>query len=250
MAKTRFAALFAGTAFILLAPRGAAAQEIELASAAEGELQDLSDLSIEELARINVRSASKTDEPLSEAPTALYVITGDEIMASAATSLPEALRMAPNLQVQQVDARQYAITARGFNSVETSNKLLVLIDGRSIYSPLASTVFWELHNRPVEDIEQIEVISGPGGTLYGPNAVNGVVNFITRDAHDTIGGLVRATAGDEERTVAARFGTPIGANGAVRFYVTAFDREDLPPGLGPDVDDRFRGWHAGIECRR
>src|SRR5688572_11448096 len=221
---TRFAALFAGTALILLTPRGAAAQAVELASAADGEVQDLSGLSIEQLARINVRSASKADEPLSAAPTALYVITGDEIIASAATSIPEALRLAPNLQVQQVDARQYAITARGFNSVETSNKLLVLMDGRSIYSTLASSVFWELHNRPIEEIQQIEVISGPGGTLYGPNAVNGVVNLITRNAHDTIGGFVRATAGDEERTFAARFGTAAGANGAVRFYVHAFDR--------------------------
>lgn len=241
---TRHATFFAGAAFLLLHGQ-AAAQEIELAAA---EIQDpnLSDLSIEELARINVRSASKSDEPLSAAPTALYVITGEEIVNSAATSLPEALRMAPNLQVQQVDARQYAITARGFNSVETSNKLLVLIDGRSIYSTLASSVFWELHNRPVEEIRQIEVISGSGGTLYGPNAVNGVVNVITYDAHDTIGFLTRATAGDEERTLAARFGTAIGETGAVRVYAHLYDREDLPAGLGPVVDDRFRGWQAGF----
>ena len=223
----------------------AVAQDIEIASI-EGETQDLSNLSIEELARLNVRSASKSDEPLSQAPTALFVITGDEIMDTAATSLPEALRMAPNLQVQQVDARQYAITARGFNSAETANKLLVLLDGRSIYSTLASTVFWELHNRLVEDIQQIEVISGPGGTLYGPNAVNGVVNFVTRDAHDTLGLLARATAGDEERSLGARFGMPLGADGAVRVYGHYYDREDLPEGLGPPIDDRFRGWQAGF----
>jgi iron complex outermembrane recepter protein len=238
----RHATFLAGAA-VLLAHGQASAQDVALTG---GDAQDLSGLSIEELAQLNVRSASKRDEPLSGAPTALYVLTGEEIMASAANSFPEALRMVPNLQVQQVDARQYAITARGFNSIETSNKLLVLIDGRSIYSTLASSVFWELHNRLVEDIDQIEVISGPGGTLYGPNAVNGVINFITRDAHDTLGGLVRATAGDEERTVGARFGTTIGGTGAVRVYGHWFDRKDLPPGLGPDVDDRFRGWQAGF----
>ena len=90
------------------------------------------------------------------------------------------------------------------------------------------------------------MISGPGGTLYGPNAVNGVVNFITRDAHDTLGLLARATVGDEERTLGARFGAPLGADGAVRVYGHYYDREDLPEGLGPPIDDRFRGWQAGF----
>ena len=229
---------------VALATHPAAAQEaVELASD-----QDLSELTIEQLAQLTVRSASKRDEPLSAAPTALFVITGEEILSSAAHLLPEALRLAPNLQVQQVDSRQYAITARGFNSVETSNKLLVLIDGRTIYSPFSSSVFWELHNRLVEDIDQIEVISGPGGTLHGPNAVNGVVSFITRDARDTVGGLVRATAGDYERTLGARYGTGLGANGAVRFYAHLFDREDLEAGNGPDINDRFRGWQAGFRA--
>ena len=240
--QTRYATLLVGSAVLLTQHQAACAQETQIASAEPS----LSNLSIEELARLNVRSASKRDEPLSEAPTALYVITGEEITDSAATSLPEALRLAPNLEVQQVDARQYAITARGFNSLETSNKLLVLMDGRSIYSTLASSVFWELHNPLVEDIRQIEVISGPGGTLYGANAVNGVVSFVTRDASDTLGVLARATAGDEERTLGARIGVPIGANGAVRVYGHWFDREDLPPGAGPDVDDRFRGWQGGF----
>ncbi|MGZ8311033.1 MAG: TonB-dependent receptor plug domain-containing protein, partial [Allosphingosinicella sp.] len=160
----------------------------------------------------------------------------------------EALRLAPNLQVQQVDARQYAITARGFNSVQTSNKLLVLLDGRTLYSPLASSVFWELHNRPVEEIRQIEVISGPGGTLYGPNAVNGVINIVTRDAHDTLGGLMRGTAGEREQSAAARFGTTIGATGAIRFYGSWFNRDGLPAGAGPDRDDRFHGVQGGFRA--
>lgn len=246
MAMTGYATLLAGSAACLLTSP-AAAQDVAPASAETGG-EDLSDLTIEQLAQIPVRSASKRDEPLSAAPTALFVITAEEIEATPATSLVEALRLAPNLQVQQVDARQYAISARGFNSVETSNKLLVLVDGRSVYSPLASSVFWELHNRLVEDIAQIEVISGPGGTLYGPNAVNGVINYITRDAHDTIGGLVRATAGDEERTLGVRLGTALGASGAVRIYGHYFDREDLPGGLGPDVNDHFQGWQAGFRA--
>lgn len=245
MTTIRYAAWFVAPSALCLAA-ATAAQEAQPASLET--VQDLSGLTIEELAGLTVRSASKRDEPLSSAPTALYVITGEEIEASGAVSLPEAARLAPNLQVQQIDARQYAITARGFNSVETANKLLVLIDGRTVYSPLASSVFWELHNGPVEDIEQIEVISGPGGTLYGPNAVNGVVNFVTRDARDTIGGLVRATAGGHERTLAARYGAALGGDGAFRVYGHWFEREDLPPGLGPDVDDRFRGWQAGFRA--
>lgn len=218
------------------------------AVAATQSSENLSQLSIEELAQLTVRSASRRDEPLSAAPTALFVITGDEILASAANSLPEALRLAPNLNVQQVDASQFAISARGFNSIESGNKLLALVDGRTIYTPLASTVFWELHNRLIEDIAQIEVISGPGGTLYGPNAVNGVVSVATRDARDTIGGVVRGTVGERERTVAARYGAPLGANGAIRFYTQYYDRDGLPQGVGPAIDDRFHGWQAGFRA--
>ena len=244
MVRIRYSTAAVGSAALLLTHQAAAAQEVTTASL---DTQDLSELTIEQLAQLPVRSASKLDEPLSAAPTALFVITGEEIEASAALSLPEALRLAPNLNVQQVDARQYAISARGFNSVETSNKLLVLIDGRTIYSPLASSVFWELHNRPVEEIAQIEVLSGPGGTLYGPNAVNGVVNFVTHDARDTIGGLVRGAAGGDERSLAARYGAALG-NGAFRIYGHWFEREDLPSGTGPTVDDRFRGWQAGFRA--
>lgn len=156
---------------------------------------ELQALSIEDLANVPVRSASKREEPLSAAPASLFVISGEEVVTSGATSLPEVLRFAPNLSVQQVDASQYAITARGFNGTETANKLLVLIDGRSVYTPLQSQVFWNLHSPLLEDLQQIEVISGPGGTLYGPNAVNGVVNITSRDAHDTLGALMRGTAG-------------------------------------------------------
>ncbi len=209
---------------------------------------DLASLSIEELANIEVTSASKREEPLSTVPTSLFVITDDAITSSAATSLPEVLRLAPNLQVQQLDAYQYAVTARGFNGIETANKLLVLIDGRTVYTPLQSQVYWALHSPLLEDLQQIEVISGPGGTLYGPNAVNGVVNIVSRNAQETIGTLLRATAGPQERTAAARHGFALGTAGAVRFYANYFDREDRADAIGFDVNDAFRGWQAGFRA--
>ncbi len=235
--------LAAGTALLALAPPPLLAEA--LAEKAET-VEDLRDLSIEELAQIEVRSASKQAEPISRAPTSIFVVTGNDIVRSAATSLPEALRLAPNLQVQQIDARQFAVTSRGFNGVESSNKLLVLIDGRSVYTTLHSGVFWELHSPLLEDVEQIEVISGPGGTLYGPNAVNGVVSVATRDARETLGGLVRATAGPRERTLALRYGAGLGESGAVRVYANGLDREDLPAGPAPDGGDAFSGWQAGF----
>ena len=230
---------------IALAPARA-----EAVPAADLQPDDLADLSIEQLAQLPVRSASKREEPLSSAPAALYVITSDEILSSGAMSLPEVLRLAPNLSVQQADASQYSISARGFNGLQAGNKELALIDGRSIYTPLGSTVIWNLHSPLLEDIQQIEVISGPGGTLYGPNAVNGVINITTRDAQDTLGTLLRATAGPDERTAAARYGFALGS-GAARVYANWHDDDGLPaairPGIaGVGIRDSFRGWQGGF----
>ncbi|MBV9931403.1 MAG: TonB-dependent receptor [Alphaproteobacteria bacterium] len=210
------------------------------------EPQDLSGLSIEQLAQIEVRSASKREQPLSSVPTALYVITSDDILRSPATSLPELLREAPNLQVQRIDAQEYAITARGFSGYDTANKLLVEIDGRSVYSTFHSGVFWELHNPVLEDIRQVEVISGPGGTLYGANAVNGVIAVTTRDAADTLGLLARGTAGAREQDAVLRYGFRLGDRTAVRVYGNWFNRDGLPGGTAADYDDAFRGWQAGF----
>lgn len=209
-------------------------------------IEELSRLSIEELAQVQVTSVSKRAEPLSEAAAALYVITQDEISRSPATSLPQLLRQAPNLDVQRVNARQYAISARGFIGYETANKLLPRIDGRSIYSTLAAQIFWELHNPILEDIQQIEVVSGPGGTLYGPNAVNGVINIASKSALDTIGGLARGTVAANERTAGLRYGLPIGDNAALRVYGNYFDREGMPGGPSGESDDDFRGFQAGF----
>jgi iron complex outermembrane receptor protein len=166
---------------------------------------NLADLSLEQLTSIQVTSVGKRPQRLADVSATVFVISAEDIRRSGATSLPEVLRLAPNLQVARADANQYAITARGFNSV-LANKMLVLLDGRTVYSPLFSGVFWEAQEVMLEDIERIEVLSGPGGTLYGSNAVNGVINIISRSADDTSGTLVAAGGGNMERSLALRHG--------------------------------------------
>ncbi|MCG2594493.1 TonB-dependent receptor [Ramlibacter sp. XY19] len=179
------------------------------AGAAQAQAQtvpaSLADLDLEQLASIQVTSVGKRVQRLADVAGSVSVITQEDIRRSGALVLPELLRLAPNLQVARADANQYAITARGFNSV-LANKILVLVDGRTVYSPLFSGVFWEAQDLVLEDIERIEVLSGAGGTLYGSNAVNGVVNIITRNAAETTGGLLKAGGGNQESVLAARGG--------------------------------------------
>jgi iron complex outermembrane receptor protein len=177
----------------------------------------LVDFSLEQLADIVVTSVSRQETRLADAPASIYLISAADIRRAGAATLPEALRLAPNLQVAQSDARSYAITARGFSST-IENKLLVLVDGRSVYSPLFSGVFWDAQDVVMEDIERIEVISGPGATIWGANAVNGVINIITRSAAETQGGLVVASAGARSRSATARYGMPLANGGHYRVY--------------------------------
>jgi iron complex outermembrane receptor protein len=151
-------------------------------------------LSLEELMDLEVTSVSKRPEKLSETASAIQVVTGEDIHRAGATSLPEALRLATNLQVAQIDSRQWAISARGFND-SSANKLLVLMDGRTLYSPLHAAVFWDVQDTLLEDVDRIEVISGPGATQWGANAVNGVINITTKRAKDTPGLLVEGGGG-------------------------------------------------------
>src|SRR5713101_2306042 len=153
--------------------------------------QALKKLSIEQLMNLQVTSVSKRPEPLSQTASAIQVITQEDIRRSGAA------RLATNLQVAQLDSRQWAISARGFNGT-AANKLLVLIDGRTVYTPLFSGVFWDVQEVPLADIDRIEVISGPGATLWGANAVNGVINVITKDAKDTQGLLLAGGGGTEQ----------------------------------------------------
>ncbi len=185
---------------------------------------DLADLSLEQLGNVVVTSVSRRPESVGSAPASVYVVTREDIRRSGVTSLPEALRLAPNLQVARADTNQYGITARGSNST-LANKMLVMIDGRTVYSPLFSGVFWEAVDVLLEDVERIEVISGPGATLWGINAVNGVINVITRSAQDTRGVYAEAGAGNLERGANLRAGWSVGNTGALRVYGKVFERD-------------------------
>lgn len=202
---------------------------------------DLSRMTLEELANIEIYSASRKRERLSDTPAAAYVITREDIRRSGANSVPEILRLAPNLQVARVDASQYAITARGFNST-TANKLLVMIDGRSVYTPLFSGVFWDVQDVMVEDIERIEVISGAGGTLWGANAVNGVINIIRKKSSDTQGGLTRVGAGNAGHGAAVRHGGRLGEDSTYHVYGRKIKRDNTVQANGTAVED---AWHIG-----
>jgi iron complex outermembrane receptor protein len=206
---------------------------------------DFAGLSLEELADIEITSVSKRPEPLSSAAASIYVITREDIRRSGATTIPEMLRLAPNLQVARVDASQYAISARGFNST-TANKLLVLIDGRSVYTPLFSGVFWDVQDVLPENIERIEVLSGPGGTLWGANAVNGVINIITRDSHDTTGTLVSAGAGNDRRDIALRQGGSIGEDASYRLTAKGMRQDETVNASGGGNQDDWQRKDLGF----
>ncbi|HEX6958638.1 MAG TPA: TonB-dependent receptor [Ferrovibrio sp.] len=221
---------------IVVVPACAAAQTVE----------ELRQLSIEELANIEITSVSKRPQPLSEAPASVYVITSEDIRRSGAASLPEVLRLAPNLQVARIDAATYAISARGFNSFQAANKLLVLIDGRSVYTPLHGGVFWDQQQILLEDIDRIEVISGPGGTLWGANAVNGVINIITKNSRETQGGFAGFQLGNLDKSASARYGGKLGANGTYRVYALGFQRGDTVLPDGDSAKDDWNGKQAGF----
>lgn len=206
----------------------------------------LADLSLEELSRITVTSVSRRAEPLSQAAASVYVITGEEIRRSGRTSLPEALRLAPNLDVARADANQYAISARGFNST-LANKLLVLIDGRTVYTPLFSGTFWEAVDVMLEDVDRIEVISGPGATLWGANAVNGVINVITRRAAETQGVTATLRSGSSQEDAAARYGGPL-AGGHYRVYGRTLRRDHTALGDGTPIRDGGEQVQSGFRA--
>src|SRR6266481_1448861 len=208
-------------------------------AAAEPDAGSLADLSLEELSNVEITSVSKRAERLSDAAASVFVITADDIRRSGVSRLTEALRLAPNLQVAQISAPSYAISARGLNGAG-ANKLLVMIDGRSVYTPLFSGVFWDAQDVMLEDVERIEVISGPGGTLWGLNAVNGVINVITRSSGSTQGALVPAGIGNHEADAALRYGGPLGSGGHYRVYGMYFDQHHTQTESGATKND---AWH-------
>src|SRR5687768_4181197 len=210
-------------------------------------VRELKKLSVEELMNIVVTSVSKTPENLSKVASAIQVLTNNDIRRSTAIRLPEALRLAPNLQVAQAGSHDWGISARGFNgapiapSSTLADKLLVMIDGRTVYTPLLAGVFWDVQNVMLEDIDRIEVVSGPGGTLWGSNAVNGVVNIISKDASETQGLYGTVNYGSLVRShAAARYGSQIDSALFFRFYGQHFDYENT---LLEDETDAEDSWN-------
>ena len=230
-------------AALITLPLAAGAEEEAKAS---GGTRELANLSLEELINVKITSVSKRPENLSAAAAAITVITQEDIRRSGATTIAEALRMAPGLDVAKVDAHTWAVSSRGFND-SFANKLLVLMDGRSIYTPLFSGVYWDLQDTMLEDIERIEVVRGPGATLWGANAVNGVINIITRSAKDTQGGLAVAGGGTEELGFGAlRYGGKISDKAFYRVYTKYFSRDSSVMPDGGTADDRWQMGRAGF----
>lgn len=198
-------------------------------------------MTLEQLGTIEVTSVSKAPEEVWNTPAAIYVITQDDIQRSGATNIPGALRLAPGVEVARIDTGEYAIGIRGFNS-RLSRSVLVLIDGRTVYSTFTAGTYWETQDVLMKDIDRIEVIRGPGGTIWGPNAVNGVINIITKNTKDTQGMLGTAGGGDVEQDFGdARYGSGNGRGFTYRAYVKGF-------GWGPQYHsdgDNYDDWDSG-----
>ncbi len=196
----------------------------EICVAQNNKLEGLLSMDLEDLMNVEVTSAFKKPQSVKNIPAAVYVITADDIRRSGVTSIPEALKMVPGVNVAKIDNGNWAVSIRGFNGL-FSDKLLVLMDGRTLYDPLFSGVFWDAQDTVLEDIERIEVVRGPGASSWGTNAVNGVINIITKNANDTLGGMLSGSVGNSDRgTLSARYGMKVGSLGAARFYVKSFKR--------------------------
>ncbi|MBI9092255.1 MAG: TonB-dependent receptor [Desulfobacterium sp.] len=201
------------------------------------EESDLTDLSIEDLMGIKVTSVSKKAQYLSDSAAAIFVITNEDLKRSGVTNIPDALRMVPGLNVARIDSNKWAVNSRGATS-RFADKLLVLIDGRSVYTPSFSGVYWEVQNVMLEDVERIEVIRGPGATLWGANAVNGVINIMTKHAKETQGGLVSLGGGSEEQAfTSARYGASLGKKTYGRIYAKGFKGDEFQFSQGSDAGD-------------
>jgi iron complex outermembrane receptor protein len=201
---------------------------------------------VEDLLNVEVISVAKKAKSLNDSPAAIFVISQDDIRRIGATSIPEALRLAPGLDVARIDANKWAVSARGFNG-RFANKLLVLIDGRSVYTRAFAGVYWENQDVMLEDVERIEVIRGPGATLWGANAVNGVINIITKHSADTQGGLLVAGGGTEEQGFGAfRYGGNLNSDTTARAYIKGFNRDENTHKSGGDAGDDWDKVQGGF----
>jgi iron complex outermembrane recepter protein len=213
--------------------------------------QDLTELSLEDLMNVEVEvtSASRHAQPLAKTPAAIFVLTADDIRRSGASSVPEALRSVPGVDVARLDANRWAVSIRGMNN-QFANKLLVLVDGRSVYTPLFSGVWWDTMDPPLEDIERIEVIRGPGAALWGANAVNGIINVITKSAAETQGAYAQGTIGTEDRFLGyARYGGAT-KDGHWRVWAKYLDRDASRESSGNDGSDDWSMFRTGFRVDR
>ncbi|BAO44101.1 TonB-dependent receptor plug domain-containing protein [Thiolapillus brandeum] len=202
--------------------------------AADRTIEDLKGLSLEQLANMQVSILSKKPERLADSAAAVFVLTSEDIRRSGYSTIPELLRLVPGMNVARIDTSEWAISSRGFNS-RFANKLLVMVDGRSVYNSLFSGVYWEALDTLLPDVERIEIIRGPGASTWGANAVNGVINIITKNASDTLGVLATAHAGNQQRGGAVRYGTQTGESGSVRAYMK-YDNRDPEKKLASGLD--------------
>jgi iron complex outermembrane recepter protein len=204
------------------------------------------DLTLEQLVNVKVTSVSKEETDLFTSPAAISVVTADDIRRLGITSLPEALRLVPGMDVAQIDGNEWAVSARGFNA-EFGNKLLVLIDGRTVYSPSSAGVFWNSQDVVMEDLDRIEVIRGPGATLWGANAVDGVINIISKSAKETQGLLISSSVGSEDQdTATVRYGGELASNLYYRVYAKRFDQDGLTTSAGKAAGDTWNSSQAGF----
>lgn len=208
---------------------------------------DVSQLSLDTLAATEITSVSRKEERLFQAAAAVFVITQEDIRRSGLNSIPEALRLAPGIDVAQIDANKWAITSRGFNE-RFADKMLVLIDGRAVVTPLSSGVYWDVQDTVLSDIDRIEVVRGPGATLWGANAVNGVINIITKKAKETQGCLVRLSAGNQGESSAVRCGAKAGARGAYRIFAKYINRDAFAKSSGREAADDWDTLRAGARA--
>ncbi len=214
---------------------------------------EIFEMSFEDLMSMEVTSVSKKPQSANEAAAALFVITRDDIRKSGATTIPELFRLAPGLDVATIDSSVTAVSVRGFNS-RFANKLLVLVDGRAVYQGVFSGVLWDQQMVPVEDIDRIEIIRGPGATLYGANAVNGVINIVTKKTGDTLGGIASVNAGvssgarQSSTRLFVRQGFHLGDNGAARLYVTVQEDPSLVDAGGDPFNDGTRSLQTGFRA--
>jgi iron complex outermembrane receptor protein len=225
---------------LLLCANSPAAWPQAAAPEAKSQSSDLTEASLESLMNIEVTSASKKEQKSSQVPAALFVITQEDIRRSGATNVPDLLRMVPGLDVAQINASTWAISARGFN-LQFADKLLMLIDGRAVYTALFGGVNWDTQDVPLEDIDRIEVILGPGGTVWGANAVNGVINIITKKARETQGVLVTGGGGNlDQEFGTVQYGGKLSGDTSYRVFTKYHNNNHLPDENGENAGD---GWH-------